>query len=118
LIIGRVLTGLGSFRLLRHRATPGPLPESRYLATSGLADLLAQKDFPQLLMLTEPKFGLGGRAERPCKSFLRDHLGSLECRVRNDHAKCSGTDERDSDGNDRSDRELRNAATHVDSPSW
>jgi hypothetical protein len=72
---------------------------------------LAQEDFPELLMFTEPKFGLWNRL---CE--MRDHLGSLERRVRNDDAKYSGTDERYSDGNDRSDRELRNAATHVDPP--
>jgi hypothetical protein len=82
------------------------------------ADLLVQKDFPELLMFTEPELSLRPRSERFAEDFLRDHLGSLECRVRNDHTKCSGPHERDSDGNDRSDCELRNAATHVDPPSW
>jgi hypothetical protein len=72
---------------------------------------MAQKGFPELLMFTEPKFGLWNRL---CET--RDHLGSLECRVRNDDADCSDADDRDSDGNDRSDRELLNAATHVDPP--
>ena len=83
------------------------------------AGLLVQKDFPELLMFTEPELSLRNRgSERFAEGFLRAPLGSLECRVRNDHAKCSGTDERDSNGNDRSDREWRNAATHVDPPSW
>jgi hypothetical protein len=82
------------------------------------AGLLVQKDFPELLMFTEPELSLRPRSERFAEGFLRAHLDPLECRVRNDHAKCSGTDERDSNGNDRSDRELRNAATHVDPPSW
>jgi len=70
-------------------------------------------------MFPEPELSFRPRLdERFAEGFLRDHLGSLECRVRNDHAKCSGTDDRDSDGNDRSDNELRNAAKHVDPPSW
>ena len=60
-------------------------------------------------MFPEPELSFRPRLERFAEGFLRDHLGSLECRVRNDHAKCSGADDRDSDGNDRSDRELRNA---------
>jgi hypothetical protein len=77
------------------------------------AGLLVQKDFPELLMFTEPELSLRPRSERFAEGFLRAHLGSLECRVRNDHAKCSSTDERDSNGNDRSDRD-----THVDPPFY
>jgi hypothetical protein len=76
------------------------------------AGLLIQEDFSKLLMFTEPKFGLWNRL---CET--RDHLGSQECRVRNGDADCGGAEDRDSDGNDRSDRESRNASTHVDPPS-
>ena len=76
------------------------------------AGLMAQKGFSELLMFTEPKFGLRNRL---CET--RDHLGSLERRVRNDDAKCSGTDERDSDGNDHSNGELRDVTAHVRPPS-
>ena len=41
-------------------------------------------------MFTEPELSFRARSERFAEGFLRDHLGSLECRVRNDHAKCSG----------------------------
>jgi hypothetical protein len=61
------------------------------------ADLLAQKDFPELLMFTEP----GNRgSEGLCEIFLRDYPGSLKSRVRNDDADCTDVDERDSEGNE------------------
>jgi hypothetical protein len=64
--------------------------------------------FAELLMFTEPKFGLWNRL---CET--RDHLGSLECRVRNDDAECTRTDERESEGHDHSDGELRDMTAHV-----
>jgi hypothetical protein len=73
---------------------------------------MAQEGFPELLMFTEPKFGLWNRL---CE--MRAHLGSLERRVRNEDAKCSGTDERDSDGSDHSNGELRDMTAHVQPPS-
>jgi hypothetical protein len=69
---------------------------------------MAQEGFPELLMFTEPKFGLWNRF---CET--RDHLGSLECRVCNDDAECTGTDQRDSEGNDHFDGELRDMTAHV-----
>ena len=74
----------------------------------GRAGLTAQEGFPELLMFIEPKFGLWNRL---CET--RDHLGSLECRVRNDDAECTGSDQRDSEGNDHFDGELRDMTAHV-----
>ena len=64
-------------------------------------------------MFIEPELGLRPRSERLAEGFLRDHPGSLECRVRNDDAECTDTDERDSEGNDHSDGELRDMTAHV-----
>jgi hypothetical protein len=82
------------------------------------AALLAQKNFPELLMFTEPELGLRNRgSEGLGEIFRRDHPGSLDCRGRNYIAGHPDADDRDADGNDHSDGELRDAATHVDSPS-
>jgi hypothetical protein len=40
-------------------------------------DLLAQKDFSELLMFIEPELSLRPRSERFGEGFLRDHPGSL-----------------------------------------
>ncbi len=65
-------------------------------------------------MFTEPELGLRSRgSEGLCEIFLRDHRGSLDCRVRNYIAGHTDADEGDADSNDHSDGELRDAATHV-----
>jgi hypothetical protein len=82
-----------------------------------MGNLLAQKDFPELLMFIEPELGLRNRGpEWLCEGFLRDHPGSLDARVRNDAADCADADECDSDCNDHSDREARDPGTHGRSP--
>lgn len=78
---------------------------------------MGQKDFPELLMFTEPELGLRNRgSEGLCEIFLRDHRGSFDCRVRNYIAGQTDADEGDADSNDHSRGELRDAARHVDFP--
>jgi hypothetical protein len=81
-------------------------------------DLSAQKDFPELLMIAEPELGLRSRrSERLCDGFLYDHPRSLDGRVRNGAADYADGDECDSDCNNHSNRELRDAAAHGGPPS-
>jgi hypothetical protein len=69
-------------------------------------------------MFAEPELGLGNRGlERLREIVLRDRPGSLDRRVCRGAADCSDADDRDSDCNDHSRGELRDAAAHYRSPS-
>jgi hypothetical protein len=68
-------------------------------------------------MVAQPKLGFWSRgAERLREGFLCNRPGSLDRRVRHDVADRNDADGRDCEYNDHSDGELRDAASHGQSP--
>src|SRR5262245_26517057 len=83
---------------------PHPIPPD-------LAELSAQKDSSELLLIAKPVLGLRNRrSERLCNGFFCDHPGSLDGRKRNHSADCAHADECDSERNNQSNGELLGAA--------
>ena len=81
------------------------------MGTVTIAELLTQKDSSELLLITEPELSLRDRrSEWLCSSFLCDHPGSLDGRVRNDAADCADAAKCDADCNDQSNDDLLAAA--------
>jgi hypothetical protein len=63
-------------------------------------------------MFVQPELGFRNWwSERLREGFLRNRPGSLNRRIRHDVTDCNDGDDRDSEYNDRSDGELRDAAS-------
>ena len=78
-----------------------------------------EKMSAELLIFAQPKLGLRNRGSHWTRErFLLNHPGSFNRRrVRNDIVDCNDAGDRDSEGNDHSDGELQDVATHGQSPS-
>jgi hypothetical protein len=69
-------------------------------------------------MIAEPELGMWSLgSERLNDGFVRDHPGSLDCRIRNDAADCADANACDVYCYGCSDGELGDARTHFDAPS-
>ena len=88
------------------------------VACDRLAELVAQKDSSELLLIAEPILGLRKRrSERLCDGFLRDRPSSLDGRERDDAADCAHADECSSERNNQSNGEFL-AGAHGGPPSF
>lgn len=68
-------------------------------------------------MIAEPELGIWNLgSERLDDGFVRDHPGSLDCRIRNDAADCADANACDAYRYRCSDGELGDAGTHFDPP--
>lgn len=69
-------------------------------------------------MIAEPELGIWNLgSERLNDGSVRDHPGSLDCRIRNDAADCAHATACDAYCDGCSDGELGDAGTHFDPPS-